>query len=154
MRFSHEYTKCRLIYFSPDIKHDNILFRPKVLDDVVAHELIHRPSVNYSCGTELTPPVFPVTSQALPLTTDKVIREVQLEAVLADFGHCTCLDYGPFIFCKPKCCWVQLIEELIISKRLFSLRHFVPQRSFSVIDGTHRLTFGTLVASYVIPFYC
>lgn len=79
------------LFLCIDIKHDNILFRPKALESVIAQELINSPSVCYDCGTEICPPVVPVVSQALPPTNDKVIPEAQLEAVLADVGHCTYL---------------------------------------------------------------
>ncbi|KAI0651498.1 kinase-like domain-containing protein [Trametes meyenii] len=70
-----------------DLKHDNILFRPLDLDAVVAHELVSNPSVTYDCGTEVNPPVVPIVSQSLPLSTDAVINEEFLDAVIADVGH-------------------------------------------------------------------
>ncbi|KAI3603905.1 kinase-like protein [Moniliophthora roreri] len=70
-----------------DIKHDNILFRPSDVSAVVAHELAAKPSVSYDCGTEINPPVVPVVSQALPLSTKDSVSTDQLEAVLADVGH-------------------------------------------------------------------
>lgn len=87
--FGIDLITCQFLIYCPDIKHDNILFRPKGLVDVVAHELINSPSVTYDCGTEKSPPVIPVVSQPLPPTSDKVIPETDLEAVLADVGHCT-----------------------------------------------------------------
>ena len=69
------------------MKHDNILFRPRDLQSVVAHELVSSPSVTYDCGTEVTLPVVPVVSQGLPLSTDPSIHERLLDAVLADVGH-------------------------------------------------------------------
>ncbi|KAF5345014.1 hypothetical protein D9758_010433 [Tetrapyrgos nigripes] len=70
-----------------DIKHDNILFRPSDVFAVVAHELTAKPSISYDCGTEVSPPVVPVVSQALPLSTEESVATDQLQAVLADVGH-------------------------------------------------------------------
>ncbi|KAL0953787.1 hypothetical protein HGRIS_004971 [Hohenbuehelia grisea] len=70
-----------------DLKHDNILFRPLDLERVVSHELTEVPSATYDCGTEATPTVIPVTSQGLPLSLDSTVKQRDLVAVLADFGH-------------------------------------------------------------------
>ncbi|KIK58567.1 hypothetical protein GYMLUDRAFT_45191 [Collybiopsis luxurians FD-317 M1] len=70
-----------------DIKHDNILFRLSDVDEVVAHELVAKPSVAYDAGSEVIVPVVPVVSQPLPLSLENTISPTQLEAVLADVGH-------------------------------------------------------------------
>ncbi|KAI0707314.1 kinase-like domain-containing protein [Earliella scabrosa] len=70
-----------------DLKHDNILFRPRDLQSVVAHELVSDPSVTYDCGTEVSVSVVPVVSQGLPLSPDPSIHERLLDVVLADVGH-------------------------------------------------------------------
>ncbi|EED81523.1 predicted protein [Postia placenta Mad-698-R] len=69
------------------IKHDNILFRPVDVAAVVAHELSTDPPACYDCGTEISPPVVPIVSQVLPLSTEPSIREDRLEAVVSDVGH-------------------------------------------------------------------
>ena len=52
------------------------------------HELVEKPSITYDCGTEVNPPVVPVVSQGLPLSSDPTIHEKRLDVVLADVGHC------------------------------------------------------------------
>lgn len=74
--------------FNIDIKHDNILLRPADPEAVVSHELVKKPSRSYDCGTEIRPSVIPVVSQMLPLSMEPTVREGDLEAVLADVGHC------------------------------------------------------------------
>jgi len=81
-----------------DIKHDNILFRPSNLFEVVAHQLTNIPSTTYDCGTELLPTVIPIVSQPLAATTGQIVPETQLEGVLADVGHCTYLRFITSIF--------------------------------------------------------
>ncbi|KZT68525.1 kinase-like protein [Daedalea quercina L-15889] len=70
-----------------DLKHDNILFRPRELTSVVSHELTENPSITYDCGTETNPSVIPVVSQVLPLSAQGSIHERNLDVVLADVGH-------------------------------------------------------------------
>ncbi|KAH9912037.1 kinase-like domain-containing protein [Fomitopsis serialis] len=70
-----------------DLKNDNILFRPRDLCTIVAHELAENPSVTYDCGTEGNASVVPVVSQVLPLSVDASIHERDLDVVLADVGH-------------------------------------------------------------------
>ncbi|KAH9849010.1 kinase-like domain-containing protein [Lenzites betulinus] len=70
-----------------DLKHDNIILRPRELETIVAQELISNPSITYVCPTEFSPPVVPVISQPLPLTPDPPIPVRLLEAVIADVGH-------------------------------------------------------------------
>lgn len=57
------------------------------------HELVAKPSITYDCGTEVTPPVVPVVSQGLPLSTDPSIHERHLDVVIADVGHCKHAKY-------------------------------------------------------------
>ncbi|KAI5899261.1 kinase-like protein [Schizophyllum commune H4-8] len=83
LKYLHD--ECGVVH--GDLKHDNILFRPLDLNSVVAYELVTNPSVTYDCGTEVNPPVVPVVSQSLSLSSDPVINEKLLEAVIADFGH-------------------------------------------------------------------
>ena len=73
---------------SPDLKHDNILFRPQELTSVISHALTENPSITYDCGTEANPSVIPVVSQVLPLSAQGSIHERNLDVVLADVGHC------------------------------------------------------------------
>ncbi|KAI0724742.1 kinase-like domain-containing protein [Fomitopsis betulina] len=76
-----------------DVKHDNILFRPQDLQTVIMHELVDKPSITYDCGTAASPPVVPVVSQGLPLSTDPSIHERSLDVVLADVGHSHWADH-------------------------------------------------------------
>ncbi|OCH96308.1 kinase-like protein [Obba rivulosa] len=77
--------ECGIVH--SDLKHDNILFRPRDLQSVVAHELVSSPSVTYDCGTEVSLPIVPVVSQCLPLSPNPSIHERLLDAVIADVGH-------------------------------------------------------------------
>jgi len=60
-----------------DIKHDNILFRPSNLSEVVAHQLTDIPLTTCDCGTELLPTVTPIVSQPLAATTGQIMSETQ-----------------------------------------------------------------------------
>ncbi|TFY50406.1 hypothetical protein EVJ58_g11061 [Rhodofomes roseus] len=83
LEYLHE--ECGIVH--TDLKHDNILFRPRDLHTIISHELSINPSITYDCGTELNPSVIPVVSQSLPLSIGAPIHEHDLDVVLADLGH-------------------------------------------------------------------
>ncbi|KAI9068928.1 kinase-like protein [Trametes sanguinea] len=77
--------ECGIVH--TDLKPDNILFRPRNLDSVIANALVYNPSASYDCGTDVIPHITPVITQSLLLSTETYIGVEVLDSVLSDFGN-------------------------------------------------------------------
>lgn len=71
-----------------DLKLDNIILRPQKLEAVILNELVQKPSRIYEAEGRTEPSIVPVYSQSLPVSVDRSLDEENVDAVLADYGHC------------------------------------------------------------------
>ncbi|KAH9475356.1 Protein kinase dsk1 [Psilocybe cubensis] len=80
-----------------DIKHDNIVLRPKDVPARVAEALVDDPSCHYGSASMISiasPPAIPVKSQPISLgrNTAWPLHPEEMDVVLVDFGHSHWVD--------------------------------------------------------------